>query len=75
MGPTLKELVQVLRDPELPYGEWNAQFSALHSRMPQKLDAQLTQVVDRTKARKAEFPAKPLQKNTNQIHRGACQLS
>ena len=62
MGPTLRELVQVLRDPELPYGEWNAQFSALHSRMPQKLDAQLTQVVDRTKARKAEFPAKQLQK-------------
>ncbi|KAN0082290.1 Acetyl-CoA carboxylase, central region domain containing protein [Elaphomyces granulatus] len=62
MGPTLRELVQVLRDPELPYGEWNAQFSALHSRMPQKLDAQLTQVVDRAKARKGEFPAKQLQK-------------
>ncbi|RJE25161.1 acetyl-CoA carboxylase [Aspergillus sclerotialis] len=62
MGATLKELVEVLRDPELPYGEWNAQSSALHSRMPQKLDSQLQNVVDRAKSRKAEFPAKQLQK-------------
>ncbi|OGE52934.1 hypothetical protein PENARI_c009G08235 [Penicillium arizonense] len=62
MGTTLKELVEVLRNPELPYGEWNAQSSALHSRMPQKLDASLQTVVDKAKARKAEFPAKQLQK-------------
>ncbi|KAJ5369027.1 Acetyl-CoA carboxylase [Penicillium cataractarum] len=62
MNTTLKELVEVLRNPELPYGEWNAQSSALHSRMPQKLDAQLQTIVDKAKARKAEFPAKQLQK-------------
>ncbi|KAJ5988378.1 Acetyl-CoA carboxylase [Penicillium waksmanii] len=62
MGATLKELVEVLRNPELPYGEWNAQSSALHSRMPQKLDTQLQTVVDKAKARKVEFPAKTLQK-------------
>ncbi|PKY02751.1 acetyl-CoA carboxylase [Aspergillus campestris IBT 28561] len=62
MAATLKELVEVLRNPELPYGEWNAQSSALHSRMPQKLDAQLESVVERAKSRKAEFPAKQLQK-------------
>jgi acetyl-CoA carboxylase/biotin carboxylase 1 len=62
MGTTLKELVEVLRNPDLPYGEWNAQSSALHSRMPQKLDASLQTVVDKAKARKAEFPAKQLQK-------------
>lgn len=62
MGSTLKQLVEVLRNPELPYGEWNAQSSALHSRMPQKLDTQLQNVVDRAKVRKAEFPAKQLQK-------------
>ncbi|EPS29466.1 hypothetical protein PDE_04416 [Penicillium oxalicum 114-2] len=62
MGTTLKELVEVLRNPELPYGEWNAQSSALHSRMPQKLDAQLQTIVDKAKSRKAEFPAKQLQK-------------
>jgi len=62
MASTLKELVEVLRDPDLPYGEWNSQFSALHTRMPQKLDAQFSQIVERSRARKAEFPAKQLQK-------------
>jgi acetyl-CoA carboxylase / biotin carboxylase 1 len=62
MASTLKELIELLRDPELPYSEWNAQFSALHARMPQKLDAQFTQIVDRAKARHVEFPAKSLMK-------------
>ncbi|KAJ5287104.1 Acetyl-CoA carboxylase [Penicillium angulare] len=62
MNNTLKQLVEVLRNPDLPYGEWNAQSSALHSRMPQKLDAQLQTVVDKARARQAEFPAKQLQK-------------
>lgn len=62
MGSTLKELIEVLRDPELPYGEFNAQFSALHARMPQKLDATLTQILDRGKSRNSEFPAKNLSK-------------
>ncbi|KAG8531397.1 Acetyl-CoA carboxylase [Bacidia gigantensis] len=62
MASTLNELVQVLREPELPYGEWNAQISALHARMPAKLDQQLAQIVDRAKTRKVEFPAKQLAK-------------
>ncbi|KAL9108588.1 MAG: hypothetical protein Q9227_006674 [Pyrenula ochraceoflavens] len=62
LSPTLKELVEVLRDPELPYGEWSAQSSALHSRMPQKLDTQFSTIVDRALSRKAEFPARQLQK-------------
>ncbi|KAL9596611.1 MAG: hypothetical protein Q9219_005694 [cf. Caloplaca sp. 3 TL-2023] len=62
MASTLNELVEVLRDPELPYGEWNAQFAALHSRMPNRLEAQFTQVIERSRSRKAEFPAKLLQK-------------
>jgi acetyl-CoA carboxylase/biotin carboxylase 1 len=62
MASTLKELVSVLRDPDLPYGEWAAQISALHARMPQRLGTTLTQIVERAKARKAEFPAKQLQK-------------
>lgn len=62
MQQTLKELVQVLRDPELPYGEWNAQASALHARMPQKLDSTFEQIVERAHSRGAEFPAKQLQK-------------
>ena len=67
MNSTLKELVEVLRNPELPYGEWNAQSSALHSRMPQRLDAQLQTVVDKAHARKAEFPAKQLHKTIDKF--------
>ncbi|KAK4995616.1 acetyl-coenzyme-A carboxylase, partial [Elasticomyces elasticus] len=62
MQQTLKDLVVVLRDPELPYGEWNAQASALHSRMPQKLDTLFEHLVDRAHSRHAEFPAKQLSK-------------
>jgi acetyl-CoA carboxylase/biotin carboxylase 1 len=67
MAATIKELVQVLRDPELPYGEWGARSSALHSRTPQKLDSQLEQIVERTHSRHAEFPAKQLQKAINKF--------
>ncbi|KAK3331762.1 acetyl-CoA carboxylase [Cercophora scortea] len=59
---TLKELIEVLRDPKLPYSEFTAQFSALHARMPQKLDAQLTQVLERASQRGVEFPARNLTK-------------
>jgi acetyl-CoA carboxylase/biotin carboxylase 1 len=62
MQSTLKELVDVLRDPELPYGEWNAQASALHARMPQKLDTTLSQIVDKAHSRNLEFPSKQLSK-------------
>jgi len=67
LAATLKELVAVLRDPELPYGEWAARSSALHSRTPQKLDAQLEQIVERAHSRHAEFPAKQLQKAINRF--------
>ncbi|KAL7800619.1 acetyl-CoA carboxylase [Trichoderma afarasin] len=62
MADTLKKLIEVLRDPELPFSEWNAQFAALHARMPQKLDSQFTQIVDRARGRSGEFPAKALSK-------------
>ncbi|KAK9479207.1 acetyl-CoA carboxylase [Lipomyces japonicus] len=60
LASTLNQLFEVLKNPELPYSEWNAQFSALHSRIPQKLDASLTSLVERAKAKKSEFPAKSL---------------
>ncbi|CAH0047847.1 unnamed protein product [Clonostachys solani] len=62
MAVTLKELIEVLRNPDLPYSEWNAQFSALHSRMPQKLDAAFSHIIERAKARHTEFPSKALSK-------------
>ena len=67
MQSTLKSLIEVMRDPELPYSEFNAQFAALHARMPQKLDAQFTQILERGKSRQGEFPAKPLQKALNKF--------
>ena len=62
MASTLNELIEVLRNADLPYGEWNAQFSALHGRMPNKLETQFTQIIDRSRTRKTEFPAKQLSK-------------
>ncbi|KAJ4303919.1 acetyl-coenzyme-A carboxylase [Collariella sp. IMI 366227] len=62
MLDSLKGLVEVLRDPKLPYSEFAAQFSALHARMPQKLDAQLNLVLERAAQRQAEFPARNLMK-------------
>jgi len=67
MASTLNELIEVLRDPELPYGEWNAQFSALHARMPNKLDTAFTQIVERSRTRKTEFPAKQLIKTLSRF--------
>ncbi|KAH7038334.1 acetyl-CoA carboxylase [Microdochium trichocladiopsis] len=60
MQDYLREYIEILRSPELPYSEWNAQVSALHSRMPQKLDTLFTQVVERAASRHTEFPAKQL---------------
>ena len=67
MAPTLRELISVLQNPELPYGEWQSQFSALHSRTPQKLDGLLEQIVQRAHSRQAEFPAKQLMKAVNKF--------
>ncbi|KAL2260832.1 hypothetical protein VTK26DRAFT_5059 [Humicola hyalothermophila] len=67
MHQTLKDFIEVLRDPKLPYSEFTAQFSALHARMPHKLDAQFTQVVERAQQRGAEFPARSLIKTFNKF--------
>ena len=66
MQSSLKELIEVLRNPALPYGEWSAQASALHARMPQKLDQLFESTVEKAQARGSEFPARQLFK---QFHR------
>lgn len=63
MNRTLKELIDVLCNPDLPFGQWSQQASALHSRIPQKLDIQLSSLVEKAKAKKSEFPAKQLLKS------------
>ncbi|ODV93626.1 hypothetical protein PACTADRAFT_51402 [Pachysolen tannophilus NRRL Y-2460] len=62
MNATLKSLIGVLRDPALPYSEWAQQISALHSRLPPDLDASLEKLVERTRARNGEFPARQILK-------------
>ncbi|PVH91869.1 hypothetical protein DM02DRAFT_702585 [Periconia macrospinosa] len=60
MQVTLQDLVDVLRNSELPYVEWNAQHSALHVHIPQKLDIILSHIVKKARSRDLEFPAKQL---------------
>lgn len=62
MNATLNQLIEVLRDPTLPYSEWKSNVSALHSRLPHELDEQLGQLVERSEKRGAVFPAKQLGK-------------
>ncbi|KAK6197910.1 acetyl-CoA carboxylase [Scheffersomyces amazonensis] len=62
MNSTVKNLLQVLKDNELPYSEWSNQVSALHSRLPAKLDESLTTLVERNHSRHAEFPARQILK-------------
>ena len=62
MNASLHKLIEVLRNPELPYSEWKSHISALHSRLPAELDEQLVELVERSFKRNAPFPAKQLNK-------------
>ncbi|GAA5834604.1 hypothetical protein JCM3766R1_003613 [Sporobolomyces carnicolor] len=62
MMASIKELVTVLRDPELPYGEANAVLSTLSGRIPAKLETYLRQSIDTAHAAGAEFPSARLRK-------------
>ncbi|WEJ93450.1 acetyl-coenzyme-A carboxylase [Yamadazyma tenuis] len=66
MKPTLASIFKVLKDKELPYSEWTLQISALHSRLPPKLDESLSTLIDKSKNRNADFPARQILK---QIHK------
>lgn len=62
MNTTLKGLTEVLKDRQLPYSEWNQQVSAIHSRLPPKLNDQLLALIERTESRDADFPARQILK-------------
>lgn len=62
MNASLQQLIEVLRNPDLPYSEWKLHISALHSRLPVELDDQLEQLVSRSRKRGALFPARQLAK-------------
>lgn len=64
MNSTVKELIQVLHDPELPYSEIIAILSSLAGRMPAKLEESVRSTLDAAKAKGEgqEFPAVRIKK-------------
>lgn len=62
LSATFRQLIETLRDPRLPYVQWNSRFSALHSRLPPGFDSTLREIVDRAGNKHAEFPSKQLLK-------------
>ncbi|KAF9005958.1 acetyl CoA carboxylase [Cyathus striatus] len=64
MTSTLKELIEVLHDSELPYSEINAILSSLSGRLPSKLEDSFRAVMDISKAKGTdhEFPAVRMKK-------------
>lgn len=63
MQPTIKELITVLRDPELPYGEANTVLSTLSGRLPPKLESSIRSTIDNAHANPSvEFPSARLRK-------------
>ncbi|CDK26741.1 unnamed protein product [Kuraishia capsulata CBS 1993] len=71
MNATLRDLLDILKNPDLPYSEWSQQVSALHSRLPAKLDASFTDLVERSHRRGAEFPAKQILKLIEKSENGS----
>jgi acetyl-CoA carboxylase/biotin carboxylase 1 len=57
MHSTVKELFQVLRDPELPYGEAMATLSTLSGRIPAKLESSIRATLEASHTKGAEFPS------------------
>lgn len=64
MASTLKDLIDSLHDPELPFSEVIAILSTLSGRIPVKLEESIRHVIDaaKTKGDNAEFPAVRIKK-------------
>jgi len=64
MNATLKDLIEVLHDPQLPYSEITTTLSSLSGRIPSKLEDNIRAAMDVAKAKgvNTEFPALRLKK-------------
>ena len=64
MASTLKELMEVLEDQELPFSEVVSILSTLSGRMPSKLEESIRNAIDmsKTKSTMREFPAARIKK-------------
>ena len=67
MHPTLKDLIDTLHDPKLPYSQMNVVVSSLSGRIPAKLEENICATLETAKARgdNTEFPAIRLKKILN----------
>ena len=77
MASTLKDLLAVLRDPELPFSETSSILATLSGRMPAKLEESIRSALDGAHAKAGgEFPAPRLRKileNFVTTHVGAAE--
>src|SRR5258706_2993737 len=63
MNAILKDLFEVLRNHELPYGEATAVLATLSGRMPNKLEESIRHSIEAAKAKSShEFPAARIKK-------------
>jgi acetyl-CoA carboxylase / biotin carboxylase 1 len=62
MNATLKELLEVLRMPELPYSDISAILATLSGRMNAKLEEQIRSILDKAKPAGQDFPAVRIKK-------------
>lgn len=69
MQASLKELIEILRSPELPYGQASQVLSTLSGRIPARLEDLLRSTIDAAQNKGAEFPAARLRKLTDNFIR------
>ena len=62
MQSSVKELLQVLRDPELPFSESFAILSTLSGRMPAKLETAVRSTIETAQSKGVDYPSPKLQR-------------
>ncbi|KAI8984589.1 acetyl-CoA carboxylase [Mycotypha africana] len=70
---SLKEMTEILRDPNLPYSEMTSEMSVLSGRMPARLEDALQKLLQNYEQKGAPFPVKEINNliedfATNNIH-------
>jgi len=69
LQPALKEFIDILRTPELPYGEAQQVLSTLSGRIPGKLEDVVRSTMESALNKNLEFPAARLRKLTDNFLR------
>ncbi|CDR88886.1 acetyl-CoA carboxylase [Sporisorium scitamineum] len=69
MQAVIKELIETLRNPELPYGQASQILSSLGGRIPARLEDVVRNTIEMGHSKKLEFPAARLRKLTENFLR------